>query len=251
MNQPQQLLDRLDAIGLALAASGDAVALIGLGSVGQELARLDAYSDLDFFVIAAEGASARLIEDLTWLATVCPIAYRFRNTAAGYKVLFADGIFCEFAVFEPAELQTIPFTAARVVWQTAAFDAATLQAARRGPQAPPAAEHLVGEILTNLYVGLGRYRRGERLSAMRFIQGYAVDRILELAPLIEAEQPAFADPFGAERRFEQRFPRTAAALPAFLGGYDGSVASALAILAWAERTVVVDPAIAAAIRALA
>ena len=39
----------------------------------------------------------------------------------------------------------------------------------------------LGEALTNLYVGMAREKRGEKLSAMRFIQGYAVDRLLELA----------------------------------------------------------------------
>jgi hypothetical protein len=80
-------------------------------------------------------------------------------------------------------------------------------------QQPSPTEWLVGEALTNLYVGLGRYRRGEKLSAARFIQNYAVDRILDLAARIEAEQPAFKDQFASERRFEQRFPELASRLP--------------------------------------
>ena len=43
------LLKRLDDIGQSLERSGHALALIGLGSVGVELDRLDSYSDLDFF----------------------------------------------------------------------------------------------------------------------------------------------------------------------------------------------------------
>ncbi len=39
--RPQQLLQRLDDIGASLAATHKALALIGLGSVGVELARLD------------------------------------------------------------------------------------------------------------------------------------------------------------------------------------------------------------------
>jgi lincosamide nucleotidyltransferase B/F len=49
----QSLLTRLDEIGQSLAHSGHALALIGLGSDGQELDRLDASSDLDFFVIVS------------------------------------------------------------------------------------------------------------------------------------------------------------------------------------------------------
>jgi hypothetical protein len=42
--------------------------------------------------------------------------------------------------------------------------------------------------LTNLYVGLGRFHRGEKLSALRFIQHHAVDRFLELTEQVEAAQ---------------------------------------------------------------
>ena len=46
------LLSRLDAIAASLARRQGTLALIGLGSVGTDMARLDRYSDLDFFVIA-------------------------------------------------------------------------------------------------------------------------------------------------------------------------------------------------------
>ena len=49
----------------------------------------------------------------------------------------------------------------------------------------PSPEWSLGEALTNLYVGLSRLRRGEKLSAMRLIQYHAVDRILELSEKIE------------------------------------------------------------------
>ena len=51
----QLLLQRLDEIGGSLAQSGHALALLGLGSVGEELHRLDQYSDIDFFVIVDPG----------------------------------------------------------------------------------------------------------------------------------------------------------------------------------------------------
>ena len=51
----EKLLQRLDAIGHALEQSGHALALIGLGSAGRETHRIDAYSDLDFFVVVEDG----------------------------------------------------------------------------------------------------------------------------------------------------------------------------------------------------
>jgi lincosamide nucleotidyltransferase B/F len=239
----ERLLARLAAIGDSLRRTGQALALLGLGSVGAELDRLDDYSDLDFFAIVEPGRKAAFLQDLGWLASICPIAYRFMNTADGYKLLFEDGIFCEFAIFEPAELVGVPFAAGRVVWRRDGFDTALLQPAASPQPERHSAERLIGEAITNLYVGLGRYHRGERLSAARFIQGYAVDRIVELTPLIEAEQPAHPDPFAVERRYEQRFPHTAHLLSAFIQGYDRTPESARAILAFLERHFAVNPAI--------
>ncbi|MBK8985890.1 MAG: hypothetical protein IPM39_07375 [Chloroflexi bacterium] len=250
---PQALLERLDDIGRSLARSGRGLALLGLGSCGTDLARLDAYSDLDFFSVVQPGSKERFLQDLSWLSDIAPVGYVFRNTADGYKLLFSDGIFCEFAVFEPEEVARAVYTAGRIVWQAADFVAERwlVEGERPSPTPIPAnADWLVGEALTNLYVGLGRFQRGEKLSAMRFIQGYAVDRLIELTPLLETAQPTFPDPFAAERRLEQRFPQLAQQLPAFMPGYDHSPAAACAILTFLEQHFPVNPTIKAAIVAL-
>ncbi len=246
MTPPEKLLERLNAIGHALRDSGKALALLGLGSVGTELERLDEYSDLDFFAIVQPGYKPEFIYNLDWLAAVHPIAYSFQNTVDGHKLLFADGIFCEFAVFEPNELRHIPFTAGRFVWVDLAFDPLLASPHLRTLKKHPV-EWQLGEALTNLYIGLGRYRRGEKLSAARFIQGYAVDRIVELSAMIEAEHAAPRDIFTGERRYEQRFPGIAAHLPEFMQGYDRSIESARAILEFLDAHFEINPAMRQAI----
>ena len=101
---PARLLARLDDLGRVLADRGDALALIGLGSVGADLARLDDHSDLDFFVVVEDGAKPRYLADIDWLEAVGPIAFDFANTVDGRKVLFDDGLYAEYAVFTLAEL---------------------------------------------------------------------------------------------------------------------------------------------------
>jgi len=152
--QPRLLLARLDEIARSLEQSDHAIALIGLGSVGLELDRLDAYSDLDFFVIVESGYKQAYVEDLNWLSAICPIDYYFANTADGFKLLFEDHIFCEFAVFEPGELSAIPFAPGRVVWKQPQVPANISQPAFL-PSLPPKhdLEWLLGEALTNLLVG--------------------------------------------------------------------------------------------------
>ena len=247
----QTLLTRLDEIGQSLARRQGSRALIGLGSVGLELDRLDAYSDLDFFVIVEKGYKKSYIDSLRWLSEVCPIAYSFLNTDDGYKLLFADGIFCEFAVFEPDELKVISFAPGRVVWKRHDVPDTIAQ-----PVSQPVArirrskDWLVGEAATNIYVGLQRDQRGEKLIAMRFIQGYAVDRLLELAEYIETGNEVHRDPFVNERRFEQRYPNLAPHLRGWAQGYDKNQESALAILDFLEKHFAVSEAMAKEIRKL-
>lgn len=248
MERIQALLERLDAIGRSLAVRDGALALLGLGSVGVELDRLDEWSDLDFFVIVREGYKARYVDQLDWLEAACPIVYGFRNTPDGCKVMFEDGIFIEYAVFEPWELARIPFAGPRMVWSAPEFDPALAIP----PVAPsvgetPSMAFRLGEAVTNLYVGMLRYHRGEKLSAARFIQQYAVDQIVKMAPSLAAAQPGHVDPFTAERRFEQRYPEIAAHLPEWVAGYDRIPESALAILRFLEAHFEVNPAMKDAI----
>lgn len=250
MSRRQQLLDRLDAIGASLAQAGEALAFVAVGSAG-DTARMDNYSDLDFFVVVRDGLKAQYVSDLGWLEKAAPVAYSFQNTRDGFKLLFADGIFCEFAVFETWELQGIPFAPGRIVWKAPDFDAALAQPNPLWTQREPQpTDWLLGEALTNLYIGLGRHHRGERLTAMRFIQSYAVSRVIDLAPLVETPLPADADLFDSDRRFEQRFPGVAAHLPQFAQGYARNVESARAILAWLDTHFAVPQAMKAAIEAL-
>jgi hypothetical protein len=248
MSHKDLLLQRLNDIAASLARRNNTLALIGLGSIGTELDRMDDYSDLDFFVIVQSGAKSGLLENLVWLSAIRPIAYCFRNTVDGYKLLFDDGVFCEFAVFEPNELAHIPFARGRIIWKTeAAPESMAIPLVPMPVKTPPTTEWLIGEALTNLYVGLGRHRRGEKLSAMRFIQQYAVDRLLELSALVETEQPAHKDPFSIERRYEQRFPTLAQELPRFMQGYERNIESAQALLQYLDAHFSVNVAMKQAI----
>jgi lincosamide nucleotidyltransferase B/F len=238
------LLKRLDEIGQSLERSGNALALIGLGSVGVELERLDAYSDLDFFAIVEPGYKSSYLKDLAWLNTINQVAFCFPNTQDGYKLLFADGIFCKFAVFEPDELQTIPLTGARIVWKQPHVPEILFQPTKGAmSHQKHIQEWLLGEALTNLYIGMARGKRGEHLSAMRFIQGYAVDRLLDVAETIEQPQTAPGDEFALERRFEQRFSSLASYVPGWLQGYTRNRESALGILAFLHQHFVINDAI--------
>ena len=177
------MLRLLDDIALRLATDPDALALLALGSAGRSTERFDEHSDLDFFVIAT--VKEKFLADLSWLG---PVQWSHRDTPDGCKALVA-GVFCEFAVFVADEMPTVMYTAGSVVWQRGTL---TLD----GEHVPPerSREWLVDEVLSNLYVGLHRLLRGEHLSALRMVQGEALDNLLRLQ--------GRDDPFAPSRRAE-------------------------------------------------
>ena len=228
----------------------DARALLALGSIGRERSRLDDHSDLDFFVIVEEGAQNRYLNDLSWLA-VRPVVFSYRNTVDGHKALFDDDVLCEFAVFAPSQLASIPYAPGRIVWQREGFDARFEMPALPLPAVErPSTEWLLGELLTSLFTGLSRFRRGERVAAFRAVQVHAVDRLLQLLDATRASDDATRDPFARERRFERRHPAVGSLLSDVMRGYDATPQSALALLSWVESRYDVNRAIAAAIRRL-
>lgn len=251
VNHPETLLDRLSAIGQSLSLRPRARALLGLGSVGQARDRLDAYSDLDFFAVVQAGSKQSFLNDLSWLSDIAPVAYCFQNTPDGFKLLYADGIFCEFAVFEEPEMGTAVYTPGSIVWKAEGVDPAIAI-----PKVPPPALNdketnwLIGEALTNLYVGLMRDHRGEHLSAMRFIQSFAIDRVINLFDRKACQPDIVQDPFNPERRVERRLPEMAENLPLMTQGYHNNRPSARITLTLLEQHFDLPAALAREVRRL-
>lgn len=253
MLKTELLLQRLCDIGKSLERKGGALLLLGVGSVGVETERLDEHSDLDFFVIVEPGRKDRYIDRLDWLEEVHPLAYSFKNTDVGYKVLFEDGIYGEYAIFEERDLENASYPEGRIVWKDPSYRNVAI--AKPSKPIPSLKNHSLdfplNEALTNLYVGLTRYARGERLSATRFVQGYAVDRILSVLHLLEQEVDYFPDPFGNERRLEKRYPRFSEIIGDMIQGYDHVPESALRILNFIEEVYPVNQRLSDEIRRLA
>ncbi len=254
-NLPDRLHARLCAISASLSRRSDALGLLALGSVGEETERADAYSDLDFFVVVRAGAKPGYLAHLDWLAAAHPLAWAFRNTEDGYKAVMADGLLCEFAVFDPHELAGIPYAPGRWVWRQEGAGAmlAGVEAQARVPLPKVRDDDwLVGEALSNLLVGMLRYRRGERLAAMRMVQVYALDRVLEWIDRHEVPTVGVRrDPFNADRRFEMRHPHHMADLARWAPGIDGTPQAALALLAQLESMAALPAVVTQHVRALA
>jgi hypothetical protein len=241
----------MDDLGAVLATRGDALALFGLGSVGVDVDRLDDHSDMDFFVVVDDGAKQRYLDSIDWLEQLAPVVFSFPNSVDGRKVLFADGLFAEYAVFTLGELGGASYPPGRMVWKrNDAPDGLESAGRMPGPSPYDYAEYHVNEALTNLYVGLHRDLRGERLSAMRFIQVHAVDRLLTFLHLTEPVSGKKQDAFVVERGAERRFGPDVLPLAKLAPGYDHNREAALAMLEWLEARADVSEALATEIRRL-
>jgi hypothetical protein len=186
-----------------LVADPDVVGLVLAGS-SAETARRDRWSDHDFLVITEDGTPERYRTQLEWLPDPAAIAFWFRETAHGLKVLYRTGLMVEFAVFDRAE-----FAGCALNHYAVAIDRggiADAAAAVRGRtmtfrHVDRAVEFRT--LLSLLYVGTGRARRGELLSANVFVRNYAVDHLLRLArDLLPDDQGRRLDALDVWRRFE-------------------------------------------------
>ncbi|GAB3887192.1 hypothetical protein [Terrabacter terrigena] len=247
---PQRLLAFLDRLGAVLEERGDAVALLGLGSVGRDLHRLDEHSDADFFVVVDDRAARdRYLADIDWLEAAHPVVWSFENSGAGRKALLEGDLFAEYAVFSVAEMDTAGYPPGRIHWSRTDAPAG-LEVPKVPVPQPDSFEHQVGEAITNLYVGLHRDLRGERLTATRFIQGYAVDRWVTVLGHLGLGSGAAQDVFVVDRGVERRFGPDLLPLADLVPGYERNALAAQTLLDLMESHVELDPTIVAAVRDL-
>ena len=163
--------------------------------------------------------------------------YTFKNTKDGFKFLFDDGIYGEFAVFGESEIDGVTQAKGRIIWKHDQYhnDKIIEQKGEIPNLRKNQLDFSVNEALTNLYVGLLRVLRGERLSGYRFIETYAFNNILSIIHLTEIEENVTPDLFNIERRLEKRYPYFSLKLSTMLSGYDHLDQSAEAILNYLQQ----------------
>ncbi len=198
--------ERLDEIIANIKSIKGAQALIGIGTTGSDRERMDDYSDLDFFVIAEKDEKPDLLDQLDWLETpTASLVFSFKNTPDGYKVLYSDGIYVEFAIFTEKEYQEVPLACDKVLWSR---EEISLKGKHDPVRTNP--DWYFNEAITNLYVAKMRVLRGEVISAHYYLD-HAVDDIMTGITLsqesLHKESIDWANP---ARRFEKHFPAEAA-----------------------------------------
>ncbi|MCI0157172.1 hypothetical protein KNO15_10745 [Leifsonia shinshuensis] len=188
------------------------IALLGSGA---DRSRIDEWSDHDLLVLALPEAVDELRADLSWLPDADRLVAVGREWHDGIKALFDDGRVLELGIADPAGLRSFPLAAAQVVYDAGPL-AEGLEAARAGTRTRevdgPA--DAVAVLMVQLVVGVGRLRRGERLSGGQVVRGEAALTLVDL--VLSRSGCAHPDPFDGWRRFETVRPGAAARLDAIL-----------------------------------
>jgi lincosamide nucleotidyltransferase len=238
----QRLQETLVVLEKAAREAPNAIALVGAGSAGSEISRMDQFSDIDFFLIVEEGFSSRYINDNSWFEKHLPIVFSFRDTEHGNKALLENGVFIEFAIFTNAELTKNGIPGLRTIWSRSEFNLPDFS-----HKISPLREisYYVDQALSNLLVGALRLRRGERLAALSMIEHHALKNLLVAYRL--KNEIVMQDPFNIERRAEQSLRID---LPQLVQGYERLEISLEKILSFSESNFEVNFSIAQGIRNL-
>jgi hypothetical protein len=234
-----------------LEADRRVLGLVALGSTARRDHLPDEWSDHDFFVVVVPGTQEAFRSDLGWLPRPEEIALSFRETAHGLKVVYRDGHLIEFAVFDPDEISLARVNRYRVLFDREEVEErlARVAGATQAGATTPSDEWLVGQFLTNLLVGTGRYRRGERLSGRQLVGESALGHLVVLLTKhAGASERASLDSLDRRRRFEAAFPALGSRLDAALALDTPAAARALLDIALDELPGKLPPAAVAAIR---
>lgn len=210
------------------------VGLVGMGSTAQRH-RADEWSDHDFALVTVDGAEDDYRADLSWLPGAAAIALSVRESHGGMKVIYDDGHVLEFGITSLAGLATWAGNAYEVFFDAGgveeAFAAMVAKPLPTGERDDAADVRLV---LTQVLIGLGRFRRGEVLSAGESVRSEALTYLLRVLGRRLPGAAHLLDTLDPRRRFELVHPALAAEIAGALRGDVDSAGRALLDIAERE-----------------
>lgn len=186
--------------------------LIALGSMAQQDYEPDQWSDHDFFLITPLGQQETLKKDLTWLPNADTVVLAFQDAQHEMRFLYADGHLVELAVFDLDELQEARINRYRVLIDkdeiTEVVEGLSRKTAVWAAVQSNNVDKAMAHFLSNIWVGYGRFQRGEKLNAHEFIAYYALLNLLNLIThYLPTENKGLLDNLNPFRRFEKCYPK--------------------------------------------
>jgi len=195
----------------SLEAIPAVVGLVTLGSTADASLR-DEWSDHDFWVITEPGAQDSLVTDLSWLPDHENSVMTISHGPHRRTILFRNRHKVEFAMFDTDEARS----SGRVERYRVLIDRDEVSeliktihddSLQQAQIRLEAIENLCGMV----WSACERHWRGELLSARQYVDGFAVNLLLNLIRINEPNA-ANCDALDPRRRLEQRLPTLAAEL---------------------------------------
>ncbi len=197
----------------------DVIGLVALGSTADASRAPDVWSDHDVWVVTHEGAAAALRDDPAWLPDASRIVGHYPETQHGRSVIYDDGHLLELAVFDDHELEVTKTSDYRVLYDAGGIAQRLAAIADRTmSELAPSPDHAGARFVTQILIGVGRFGRGEFLSANQLIRELAISSLLEvIAAAAPNSDPGSLDNIDPRRRFEKAYPELAARIDHALG----------------------------------
>ncbi len=187
----------------------EVIGLVFLGS-SAAIERADEHSDHDFFLVVKPGFGEKYRKNLDWLPKSQQILLSPRETAHGLKVVYQDLRLLEFAVFEDQELELAAANDYSVVLDKTDITERMAAIANRSVPRPMDPEAEFELFLALIQIGVGRFRRGEKIASEQHLKSYAVEKLIKLIRHFNPIEASRADSLNPFRRFEADYPNLAA-----------------------------------------
>lgn len=188
------------------------IGLVALGSMAEQNRTPDDWSDHDFFLIVQSGTQELFRQDISWLPYADRIIMSIRETEHGLKVMYDIPHLIEFAVFDANELHGAKANDYHILLNRGDVDGIMTQISVPKPKPDYHPQRDLLMVLSLLYVGAGRYARGEKLSAHVFIKHHLIHHLIPLLIYANPTDITKLDNLDPFRRFELVYPQFASTL---------------------------------------
>lgn len=193
-----------------LKPENDIIALLALGSMAEKDHDPDLWSDHDFSIIVKKGSQEKYINNLFWLPDNEEVLFTYKESTNSRKVIFENRHLIEYAVFELENLKKLKINSYRLLidkFEITDYIEKIRNDTSKSSNLLEDNKVLMGNLLTDIFIGVGRYKRGEKISAHYFIKEKALKQLLLLIEKnIESSELNNLDNLDPFRRFEYNYP---------------------------------------------
>jgi len=192
-----------------LESVAEVMGLVTLGSTADKQLR-DQWSDHDFWVITKSSVQPKLLDDLSWLPAGDQILLKVRHSN-GYTVVYDNKHKVEFAVFDLDKARTGKAERYSILIDRDEIGELMISIHENSIKPVRASAEGLENLCVLVWSACERSERGETLSARQYLDGFAVNQLLNLVTSPLNPERDRLDP---RRRLEKSAPDLAAEIVA-------------------------------------